>query len=151
MFSVDKSFFLGVLGLATKIVTLLKDFLIKFMKIAPILSFITTAELAMLIVGKCSKFLWINNKRRLLGSYYVYREYKPSYEPLSLRYCNKTLYLFAFSYITIVYCLLLLLIVGLGCFIFTLVVLNKYNLPEDDVENTAIEGLTEPENKTTTT
>jgi membrane-associated HD superfamily phosphohydrolase len=43
---------MGILGVATKLITLFKDFLIKHTKVGPLLSFITTAELAILIVGQ---------------------------------------------------------------------------------------------------
>ncbi|XP_014278291.1 transmembrane protein 272 isoform X2 [Halyomorpha halys] len=44
-----------------------------------------------------------------LGSYWVYKEYKPNYDPREGPYCNKTVYLFAFWQITIVYVTLSLL------------------------------------------
>lgn len=40
----------------------------------------------------------------VLGSYWVYKSYLPSFDPADYReYCNKTVYLFAFWQITIVY------------------------------------------------
>ncbi|CAH1367807.1 transmembrane protein 272-like [Tenebrio molitor] len=113
---------MGILGVATKLITLFKDFLIKHTKVGPLLSFITTAELAILIVG----------------SYYVYREYEPSYDPLSGdKYCNKTLYLFSFIYITIVYSLLLLCVVAVGCFVLGVLLVDKYATEKTyDVEST---------------
>ncbi|XP_014260493.1 uncharacterized protein LOC106673068 [Cimex lectularius] len=50
----------------------------------------------------CSLMAWF-----ILGSYWVYKEYQPNYERSSgERYCNKTVYLFAFWQITFVYILL---------------------------------------------
>lgn len=43
----------------------------------------------------------------IIGSMWVYKEYEPNYDPTKDRYCNKTLYLFAFWLITSVY-------IGLG-------------------------------------
>lgn len=72
------------------------------------------------------------------GSYYVYREYEPSYDPLSGdKYCNKTLYLFSFIYITIVYSLLLLCVVAVGCFVLGVLLVDKYATEKTyDVEST---------------
>ncbi|KAF6199981.1 hypothetical protein GE061_006279 [Apolygus lucorum] len=41
----------------------------------------------------------------ILGSYWVYKEYEPNYDPLKGPWCNKTLYLFAFWQITFIYIL----------------------------------------------
>lgn len=38
-----------------------------------------------------------------LGSYWVYKDYMPSFNPADIIYCNKTVYLFAFWQVTIVY------------------------------------------------
>lgn len=43
----------------------------------------------------------------IIGSMWVYKEYEPNYDPALGKYCNKTLYLFAFWLITSVY-------IGLG-------------------------------------
>lgn len=39
----------------------------------------------------------------LIGSYWVYREYQPNYNPSKGLYCNQTLYMFAFWLITSAY------------------------------------------------
>ncbi|XP_012261875.1 transmembrane protein 272-like [Athalia rosae] len=39
----------------------------------------------------------------IIGSMWVYKEYQPNYDPSRGKYCNKTLYLFAFWLITSVY------------------------------------------------
>ncbi|XP_043519835.1 uncharacterized protein LOC122533825 [Frieseomelitta varia] len=39
----------------------------------------------------------------IIGSMWVYKEYEPNYDPALGKYCNKTLYLFAFWLITAVY------------------------------------------------
>ncbi|KOC65821.1 hypothetical protein WH47_10283 [Habropoda laboriosa] len=39
----------------------------------------------------------------IIGSMWVYKEYEPNYDPALGKYCNKTLYLFAFGLITCVY------------------------------------------------
>jgi len=40
------------------------------------------------------------------GSVWVYKEYEPNYDPSRGKYCNRTLYLFAFWLITSVYIVL---------------------------------------------
>ncbi|XP_069703193.1 transmembrane protein 272-like isoform X2 [Periplaneta americana] len=42
----------------------------------------------------------------IIGSVWVYKEYEPNYDPLRGKYCNRTLYLFAFWLITSVYIVL---------------------------------------------
>ncbi|CAK9824146.1 hypothetical protein ANTRET_LOCUS2361 [Anthophora retusa] len=42
----------------------------------------------------------------IIGSMWVYKEYEPNYDPSLGKYCNKTLYLFAFVLITCVYIIL---------------------------------------------
>ncbi|XP_015600520.1 uncharacterized protein LOC107270219 [Cephus cinctus] len=42
----------------------------------------------------------------IIGSMWVYKEYQPNYDPSQGKYCNKTLYLFAFWLITSAYILL---------------------------------------------
>ncbi|KYB27663.1 hypothetical protein TcasGA2_TC033083 [Tribolium castaneum] len=123
---------LGILGMVTKLISLFKNFLIKHISVSPILSFILTGELTVLIVG----------------SYYVYREYEPNYDPDSGElYCNKTLYLFAFIYMTIIYSLIFLIITIVGCFVLSLVLLDKYgphDIEEDVGEMVEIPIPTEP-------
>ncbi|XP_073997048.1 transmembrane protein 272-like isoform X2 [Rhodnius prolixus] len=46
----------------------------------------------------CFMFIWF-----ILGSYWVYSEYKPNFEPKRGTYCNRTVYLFAFWQITVIY------------------------------------------------
>ncbi|XP_066591305.1 transmembrane protein 272-like [Prorops nasuta] len=53
---------------------------------------------------ECLMIMWF-----ILGSMWVYREYEPNYNPALGKYCNKTLYLFAFWLITFTY-------ICLGCF-----------------------------------
>ncbi|OXU31593.1 hypothetical protein TSAR_010255 [Trichomalopsis sarcophagae] len=47
----------------------------------------------------------------IIGSMWVYKEYQPNYDPALGKYCNKTLYLFAFWLITSVYIMLAITIV----------------------------------------
>ncbi|XP_043278538.1 transmembrane protein 272-like [Venturia canescens] len=49
----------------------------------------------------------------IIGSMWVYKEYEPNYDPSRGKYCNKTLYLFAFWLITCVYIVLGLITAGL--------------------------------------
>ncbi|XP_044268816.1 transmembrane protein 272-like [Tribolium madens] len=112
--------YLGILGLVTKLISLFKNFLIKHLSVSPILSFILTGELTLLIVG----------------SYYVYREYEPNYDSDNGEpYCNKTLYLFAFIYMTVIYSLIFLIMLIVGCFVLSLLLLDKYVPPHDTEED----------------
>ncbi|XP_029671371.1 uncharacterized protein LOC115240385 isoform X2 [Formica exsecta] len=49
----------------------------------------------------------------IIGSMWVYKEYEPNYDPALGKYCNKTLYLFAFWLITSVYICLGVITAGL--------------------------------------
>ncbi|XP_029177460.1 uncharacterized protein LOC114945394 [Nylanderia fulva] len=49
----------------------------------------------------------------IIGSMWVYKEYEPNYDPALGKYCNKTLYLFAFWLITSVYICLGIITAGL--------------------------------------
>lgn len=70
----------------------------------------------------------------------MYREYKPNYDPENgLPYCNKTLYLFAFTYMTIIYSLILLFIIGVGCFVCCIYFLDKYTSEKAEVEEITVE------------
>ncbi|EFA03581.1 transmembrane protein 272 [Tribolium castaneum] len=53
-----------------------------------------------------------------LGTYWVYKAFQPSYDPLDGKlYCNKTAYLFAFIYITSFYAIIIAILAGFCCFI----------------------------------
>ncbi|XP_055706239.1 transmembrane protein 272-like [Phlebotomus papatasi] len=39
----------------------------------------------------------------IIGSYWVYKEYEPNYDPTKGKYCNKSLYLFSFWLVTSIY------------------------------------------------
>ncbi|XP_059608325.1 uncharacterized protein LOC132256140 [Phlebotomus argentipes] len=39
----------------------------------------------------------------IIGSYWVYKEYEPNYDPAKGKYCNKSLYLFSFWLVTSIY------------------------------------------------
>lgn len=49
----------------------------------------------------------------IIGSYWIYKEYEPNYDPMKGIYCNKSLYLFAFWLITSVYVFLGLVTVAI--------------------------------------
>ncbi|KAK9875086.1 hypothetical protein WA026_005881 [Henosepilachna vigintioctopunctata] len=76
---------IGFVGLASKLVTYLRDRIIPYFKIKYVESALYTTELVFFI----------------LGTYWVYKEYKPSFDPADgARYCQKTAYMYAFIYIT---------------------------------------------------
>lgn len=49
----------------------------------------------------------------IIGSYWIYKEYEPNYDPSKGKYCNKSLYLFAFWLISSVYIFITFIVVGL--------------------------------------
>ncbi|XP_058804052.1 uncharacterized protein LOC131671566 [Phymastichus coffea] len=71
-----------------------------------------------LILINCFLLGWL-----ILGSIWVYKEYEPNYDPRLGKYCNKTLYLFAFwlttGYIVIAVMLIGLYSFSLACILFT--------------------------------
>lgn len=56
----------------------------------------------------CFMFGWF-----IIGSFWIFKEYEPNYDPTKGKYCNKSLYMFAFWLIMSVYISLGLLTVGL--------------------------------------
>lgn len=56
----------------------------------------------------CFMFGWF-----IIGSFWIFKEYEPNYDRSLGKYCNKSLYMFAFWLITSVYISLGILIVGL--------------------------------------
>ncbi|KAG8038737.1 hypothetical protein G9C98_000292 [Cotesia typhae] len=63
----------------------------------------------------------------LLGtrSMWVYKEYEPNYDPSLGKYCNKTLYLFAFWLITLVYIFLGVITAGLCCISIATIIFQR--------------------------
>ncbi|XP_066143423.1 transmembrane protein 272-like [Euwallacea fornicatus] len=53
----------------------------------------------------------------LLGSFWVFKEYKPNYNPGGSDYCNKTVYMFAFVYLVVICATLCVLMTSYCCFI----------------------------------
>ncbi|KAJ3632187.1 hypothetical protein MTP99_009207 [Tenebrio molitor] len=88
-----------------------------------------------------------------LGTYWVYKEFQPSYDPINAKlYCNKTAYLFAFTYLTIFYGFIVALLLGFCCFICCLCLLFKINTMDVESQhsqptanNEATEKLTKNE------
>jgi hypothetical protein len=53
-----------------------------------------------------------------IGTYWVYREFQPSYNSKDGRlYCDKTVYWVAFSYLTVFYSLGIITVFGFCCFV----------------------------------
>ncbi|KAJ8961149.1 hypothetical protein NQ318_008829 [Aromia moschata] len=61
----------------------------------------------------------------ILGSYWVYKEYPPSYDPSSTAYCNKTVYLFAFVYLSTLYAIAVAVLSGFACFLICICFLKS--------------------------
>ncbi|XP_050309153.1 transmembrane protein 272-like [Anthonomus grandis grandis] len=54
----------------------------------------------------------------LLGSYWVFKEYQPNYDdPSNSKYCNKTVYMFAFVYLIVMYAVIFLIATCFCCFL----------------------------------
>lgn len=64
----------------------------------------------------------------MIGSYWIYRIYEPNYNPQLGKYCNETLYKFAFWLVTSVYILLALSIVCLLIISVLSVILRQNSL-----------------------
>ncbi|TTV42331.1 Transcription initiation factor TFIID subunit 6 [Bagarius yarrelli] len=60
----------------------------------------------------------------IAGNVWVYSIYEPSYDPHTLLYCAKTLYLFTFWTITLVY-IIICLVITAGCCVMDLAVFEK--------------------------
>ncbi|XP_059474230.1 uncharacterized protein LOC132195936 [Neocloeon triangulifer] len=58
-------------------------------------------------------FIWF-----VLGSFWVYKHYMPSFDPMDRNYCHPTVYLFAFWVITSSYLILLFLSLSIFCIAF---------------------------------
>ncbi|XP_044757520.1 transmembrane protein 272-like [Coccinella septempunctata] len=110
----------GILGIATKILGIGRNFIIKYISFDTIMSIIYTLE-----------FVYF-----LLGSYWVYKEYKPSFDPMAGNaYCDKTAFMFAFIYITMIYVLMIFFLVLVCCCVAGVVALDKL-IPESEYEET---------------
>lgn len=51
------------------------------------------------------------------GSYWVYSEYQPNYDPKLGEYCNRTAYLLAFWILTLQYTVIGFMILYCGCYL----------------------------------
>ncbi|RZB40034.1 uncharacterized protein BDFB_004997 [Asbolus verrucosus] len=93
---------IGAIGLVSKFVSYIRDRLSKHVRVSYIESALYSVETIFFF----------------LGTYWVYKEFKPSYNPLDrTKYCNKTAYLFAFIYLTVHYTILIAMIFGCCCFV----------------------------------
>ncbi|XP_018570203.1 uncharacterized protein LOC108910159 isoform X2 [Anoplophora glabripennis] len=80
----------GVIGLVSKLLSLGRNFILRYLKIDVILSVMGLVEVTFLICG----------------SVWVYRAFEPKYDPAyEDRYCSRTLYLFSLIFISCVYIL----------------------------------------------
>nr|CAH7748535.1 unnamed protein product [Callosobruchus chinensis] len=71
----------------------------------------------------------------LFGGFWVYKEYPPSYDPNDgEKYCQKTAYLFAFIWTTIIYVCLLVVLAAFPCFLLCICFVSRTFGNEDDVE-----------------
>ncbi|XP_060518167.1 transmembrane protein 272-like [Cylas formicarius] len=91
----------GGIGLFSKSVSFIREKLMPHFTIQFVESSLYTAETVFLI----------------FGSYWVFKVYKPSFYEGSSRYCQKTVYMFAFIYLAVLYALLLAILLGFFCFL----------------------------------
>ncbi|KAJ8970551.1 hypothetical protein NQ314_001167 [Rhamnusium bicolor] len=76
----------------------------------------------------------------ILGSFWVYKEYQPKYNPTAGdKYCEKTVYLFAFVYLTVLYAIAVAILSGFMCFLICIIFLKA----TDDDEPIDAESQTE--------
>ncbi|XP_044756495.1 transmembrane protein 272-like [Coccinella septempunctata] len=124
----------GFVGVASKIVTYLRDRIIPYFKIKYMESALYTTEFVFFV----------------LGTYWVFRAYKPSFNPADgSKYCQKTAFMFAFIYLAAYYGILVLIILLLlctcCCMCMGLGILNK--LVDDEVDTLEAQGSVETEAK----
>ncbi|XP_018570206.1 uncharacterized protein LOC108910161 [Anoplophora glabripennis] len=92
----------GAIGLLSKLLNCYKDKILPFLDVSYILTCLYAVEIVLLI----------------FGSYWVYKEYKPTYDPKDgAQYCDKTVYLVAFVYISILYAITAMVVSGFLCFL----------------------------------
>ncbi|KAJ3655647.1 hypothetical protein Zmor_014768 [Zophobas morio] len=61
-----------------------------------------------------------------LGTYWVYKEFQPSYDPSAGDlFCNKGAYILAFTYITIFYAFIIAIICGFCCFLCCILLITS--------------------------
>ncbi|KAK6466435.1 transmembrane protein 272-like [Huso huso] len=75
-------------------------------------------------------FIWF-----ITGNVWIYSIYEPSYSPGSqeTKYCNKTLYLFAFWSTTLVYIIVGVMLLGGCCFMLCMCALGGVSIRSEDV------------------
>ncbi|XP_044268815.1 transmembrane protein 272-like [Tribolium madens] len=92
----------GAIGLVAKFVSYIRERLSKHVQVLYIESALYSVETIFFF----------------LGTYWVYKAFQPSYDPLDGKsYCNKTAYLFAFVYVTAFYAIIIATLAGFCCFI----------------------------------
>ncbi|KAJ8920597.1 hypothetical protein NQ315_004736 [Exocentrus adspersus] len=92
----------GVIGLLSKLLNCYREKLLPILDVSYILTCLYAVEIVLLI----------------FGSYWVYKEYQPKYDPKQGNlYCDKTVYLLAFVYITILYAVTLCIVAGFLSFL----------------------------------
>ncbi|KAL3276593.1 hypothetical protein HHI36_011965 [Cryptolaemus montrouzieri] len=90
----------GFVGMSSKLVTYLRDRIIPYFKIKYIESALYTTETIFFF----------------LGTYWVFKEFKPSFNPADgVKYCQETAYMAAFIYLTVSYVLLITILLAFLC------------------------------------
>lgn len=86
-------------------------------------------------VGTQSMLSWFIFAWFVIGSYWVYREYEPNYDPAKGKYCNKSLYKFAFWLVTSAYisCAVVIVILIVLTIISVLLHIKVVNVNVSDV------------------
>ncbi|KAJ8970552.1 hypothetical protein NQ314_001168, partial [Rhamnusium bicolor] len=122
-------FVLGVTGIISKVLSLGRNYLIRYFRVSPLLSIAGLIEFVFFI----------------LGSVWVFKIFEPSYNPADGDlYCNKIAYLFALIYISSIYVLLLgLLIFFCSCLMLIKCIKEKF---EHDPEQAKQEETSLPTN-----
>ncbi|KAF7286882.1 transmembrane protein 272-like [Rhynchophorus ferrugineus] len=94
---------IGGIGLLSKVLTYVREKLVKLNdKTQYIMSVLYTVEIVFL----------------LNGSFWVFKVYKPSFDPTDDdKYCSKTVYMFAFAYLFILYGMVIVVICTFLCFL----------------------------------
>ncbi|XP_057660889.1 uncharacterized protein LOC130896662 isoform X1 [Diorhabda carinulata] len=109
----------GAVGLITKITTYMREHIMRHFQVGYMESSMYTVEMVFLI----------------LGAYWVYKEYPPSYVPGTLGYCRKSTYMLAFVYITIILSIAFVALAGFLFFLCCICCLGCALSRNDDAES----------------
>ncbi|ENN77169.1 hypothetical protein D910_10445 [Dendroctonus ponderosae] len=115
----------GGIGLFSKIMSVIREAISTSFPIQYVESSLYTVELVFIF----------------FGSFWVFKEYKPSFSPSDQdRYCNKTVYLFAFSFLVVLYAILATMVICFFCFLACIFFVKETERDHRDPESPPFHG-----------